>query len=219
MLFFCTGSLVLLYIRFIDWIGGNTGKVSCFSNQVHILNFELFYSTSLGSFLHVELSSESGALASPSPYDLQAELCEMRLSLLMEIEKRKQAEETLNNMQNQWESIRQRLYHVGIILPAGLIAVAEGDQPNSNSVEDLCEQIHVARFVSDAIGRGTARAEVEMEMEAQLDLKSFEIARLLERLRFYEMVNQEMSQRNQEAVGKTCLRWLACGVKACFFSL
>ncbi|KAF7828885.1 putative plant/F18B3-190 protein [Senna tora] len=146
-----------------------------------------------------ELSSEGGAQAS-SPYDVEAELRQMRLSLLMEIEKRKQAEESLNNMQSQWENIRQRLSEVGIILPAGLIAVAEGEQLNSDPVEDLCEQVHVARFVSDAIGRGMARAEVEKEMEAQLDSKNFEIARLLERLRFYEMVNQEMSQRNQEAV-------------------
>ena len=45
-----------------------------------------------------------------------------------------------------------------------------------------------------------ARAEVEAQMEAQLDLKNFEIARLLERLRCYETMNREMVQRNQEAI-------------------
>lgn len=174
---------------------------------------EILYASSLVFFfpLPAELSSESGAHASPSPHDLHTELREMRLSLLMEIEKRKQAEESLKNMQSQWENVRRRLSNVGIILPAALIAVAEGEQLNSDPVEDLCEQVHVARFVSDAIGRGIARAEVEMEMEAQLDSKNFEIARLLERLHFYEMVNQEMSQRNQEAVGKTWPRWPLSG--------
>ncbi|XP_054825152.1 uncharacterized protein LOC129322792 [Prosopis cineraria] len=144
--------------------------------------------------------SEGGPQSSPSPYNAEAELREMRLSLLMEIEKRKQAEESLNSMRSQWESVRQRLSHVGIVLPAGIISVAEGQQMNSDPVGDLCEQVNVARFVSDAIGRGIARAEVESEMEAQIASKNFEIARLLERLHFYEMVNQEMSQRNQEAV-------------------
>lgn len=126
----------------------------------------------------------------------------------MEIEKRKQAEESLNFMRSQWENVRQRLSQVGIVLPAGIISVAEGQELSSDPMEDLCEQVDVARFVSDAIGRGIIRAEVESEMEAQIASKNFEIARLLERLHFYEMVNQEMSQRNQEAIGKIFSSWL-----------
>ncbi|XP_019444781.1 PREDICTED: uncharacterized protein LOC109348703 isoform X1 [Lupinus angustifolius] len=145
-----------------------------------------------------ELSSESGT--QNSRYDVEAELCEMRLSLLTEIEKRKQAEESFNNMRRQWESVRQALYRAGITLPANLIAVADDEKPNSDVVEDLYQQVHVARFISNTIGRGTARAEVEMEMDAQLESKNFEIARLLERLHYYEIMNREMSQRNQEAV-------------------
>ncbi|KAI4327633.1 hypothetical protein L6164_020070 [Bauhinia variegata] len=145
-----------------------------------------------------ELNSEGGDQT--FPYDAEAELREIRLSLLMEIEKRKQAEEVLNNMQSQWQKIRDGLSQVGIFLPADLTALAEGEQLDSDPLEDICQQVHVARFVSDTIGRGTARAEMEVEMEAQLELKNFEIARLSERLRFYETVNQEMSQRNQEAV-------------------
>lgn len=67
-------------------------------------------------------------------------------------------------------------------------------------MDDIRQQVHTARFISNAIGRGTARAEVEMEMEAQLESKNFEISRLLERLHCYETMNREMSQRNQEAV-------------------
>ena len=136
----------------------------------------------------------------------------------MEIEKRKQAEESLNNIRSQWESIRQRLSLVGIFLPAELISVAEGTELSSDPVEELCQQINVARFVSDAIGKGTARADVESEMEAQLAVKNFEIARLLERLHFYETVNQEMSQRNQEAVGENSANLLEFKVAAIILS-
>ncbi|RDY09352.1 hypothetical protein CR513_06287, partial [Mucuna pruriens] len=145
-----------------------------------------------------ELSSES--MTQNSTYNVEAELREMRLSLLMEIEKRKQADESLNNMRSRWESIRQGLYQAGIILPADITSIAEDEQLISDPVEDLCQQVYIARFVSNTIGKATARAEVETEMEAQLETKNFEIARLLERLHCYETMNREMSQRNQEAV-------------------
>ncbi|XP_019422065.1 PREDICTED: uncharacterized protein LOC109331799 [Lupinus angustifolius] len=145
-----------------------------------------------------ELSSEGGS--QNGLCDVEAELRGIRLSLLMEIEKRKQAEESLNIMRNQWERTRQELSLLGIVFPADCSAICEGEQLSSNTVEDLCQQVHIARFISSTIGRGTARAEVEMEMEVQLEAKNFEIARLLERLHCYETMNKEMSQRNQEAV-------------------
>ncbi|KAK6125669.1 hypothetical protein DH2020_040595 [Rehmannia glutinosa] len=75
----------------------------------------------------------------------------------------------------------------------------EGEQPADLAAE-VCQQVYLARFVSNSIGRGIAKAEVEMEVEAQIKLKNFEIARLCDRLHYYEAVNQEMSQRNQEVV-------------------
>lgn len=120
----------------------------------------------------------------------------------MEIEKRKEVEESLKSMQSQWERIRQGFSLVGIVLPADLTAFAQGGQLNSDPVDDICQQVYIARFIANTIGRGTARAELEAEMEAQLDSKNFEISRLLERLHYYETMNREMSQRNQEAVGE-----------------
>ncbi|KAH1058869.1 hypothetical protein GYH30_003101 [Glycine max] len=143
-----------------------------------------------------ELSSDGGT--QNSHRDIEAELREIRLSLLMEIEKRKQVEESLNSMQSQWERLRQRLSLMGIALPSDL--TAEGGQLSSDPMEDVCQQLYIARFISNTIGRGIARAEAEIEMEAQLESKNFEIARLLERLHCYETMNREMSQRNQEAV-------------------
>ncbi|KAI8032271.1 hypothetical protein LOK49_LG01G02976 [Camellia lanceoleosa] len=145
-----------------------------------------------------ELSTESGP--QPSPHDVQAELRDIRLSLLMEIEKRKQAEEARDNLQTQWMRIQQQLSLVGLTLPANPIAAAEDEQLGVDHAEELCRQVYLARFVSHSIGRGTAKAEAEMEMEDQLESKNFEIARLCDRLHYYESVNREMSQRNQEAI-------------------
>lgn len=144
-----------------------------------------------------ELSSESGPqLALP---DIESELREMRLTLLMEIEQRKQAEENLNNLRSQWQRIREQLSLVGLNLPADPTAFGEGEEPADPAAE-ACQQVYLARFVSNSIGRGVAKAEVEMEMEAQIELKNSEIARLWDRLHYFEAVNQEMSQRNQEVV-------------------
>ncbi|GMI68162.1 hypothetical protein like AT3G50910 [Hibiscus trionum] len=131
------------------------------------------------------------------PHNIEAELREIRLSLLTEIEKRKQAEEALNKIQSNWRRIGQELGDVGLSLPVDL-NVTEDELVNQ--AEELRQQVGAARFVSLYVGRGITRAEIEMEMEAQIELKNFEIARLLDRLHFYEAVNQEMSQRNQEAV-------------------
>ncbi|KAG6729700.1 hypothetical protein I3842_01G043300 [Carya illinoinensis] len=160
----------------------------------------LTLTTQMGEFFDAweELSSESGP--QPSLQDVEAELREMRLSVLMEIEKRKQAEESLNNMQSLWQRLRQLLSVVGLTLPSYPTALAEGEQLECNQVEELFQQVHVARFVSESVGRAVGRAEVEMEMEAQLESKNFEIARLYDRLHFYEVMNQEMYQRNQDAL-------------------
>ncbi|GER27972.1 hypothetical protein STAS_03703 [Striga asiatica] len=145
-----------------------------------------------------ELSSESEIqLQMP---DLETELREIRLSLLMEIEKRKQAEEALCNIQNQWQRICEKLSVVGLTLSVDPTTLLEGEQQLDDPAEELCQQVHLARFVSNSIGRGIAKAEVELEMEAQLKMKNTEIARLLDRLHYYEAMNREMSQRNQEVV-------------------
>lgn len=135
-----------------------------------------------------ELSSESGS--QPSRSDIETELREIRLSLIVEMEKTKQAEEKINNMKNQWGKISEQLSLVGLNLT----------NLEDQSPEDLSNQVHVLRFVSDSIGRGIGKAEVGAEMESQLESKNFEIARLLDRLRYYEAVNREMSQRNQESL-------------------
>uniref|UniRef100_A0A7C9A749 Uncharacterized protein n=1 Tax=Opuntia streptacantha TaxID=393608 RepID=A0A7C9A749_OPUST len=159
-------------------------------------------SSSMGEFFDAaeELSSDSGRQSQRSLADAELELREMRLSVLMEIERRKQAEEAAAIMRSQWQILREKLGSVGLILPADLSALLEDSHPDIDPTEDICRQIHLARFVSESIGRGIAKAEAEAEMEAQLEMKNFEIARLSDRLNYYEAMNREMSQRNQEAI-------------------
>ncbi|XVF62066.1 hypothetical protein PTKIN_Ptkin08bG0187100 [Pterospermum kingtungense] len=143
-----------------------------------------------------ELSSESGPQS--IPHDIEAEVQEIRLSLLKEIEKRKLAEEALNKMQCKWKRISEELAVAGLSLPLDVIDATE--EGLLNPAEELRQQLGVARFVSLSVGRGIVKAEMEMEMEAQIESKNFEIARLFDRLRYYEAVNREMSQRNQETI-------------------
>lgn len=150
----------------------------------------------------IELSSEGGHSQQLSGCDLETELREMRLSLVMEIEKRKQAEESLNNLRNQWQRIREQLSLVGLTLPADPTVTTDHEQLGSDPVGELGQQLYLARFVSNSIGRAIARAEMEAELEDQIEAKNFEIARLCDKLHNYEAMNQEMVQRNQDVIGE-----------------
>ncbi|CAL9246843.1 unnamed protein product [Arabidopsis halleri] len=152
--------------------------------------------TPVGEFYDAwdELSTDSGMQSSGN--NIESELREIRLSLVMEIEKRKQTEEALEQMQIHWQRLREQLAQVGLFVPIDPTTSTN----NMNLSEELRCQLEVARFVSDSLGRGMAKAEVEMEMESMLETKNFEITRLSDRLHYYEAVNREMSQRNQEAI-------------------
>ncbi|KAH0467776.1 hypothetical protein IEQ34_002809 [Dendrobium chrysotoxum] len=143
-----------------------------------------------------EISSD-GSLRS-SFRKAEDEIREMRLNLLMEIEKRKQAEDAVESLQLKWKNLRRHLSAVGLVLPN--LHTAMEVEAIIDPAEDLSQQIVVTRVVTASVARGCARAAAEMEMEPQIEAKNFEIARLLDRLRYYEATNREMSQRNQEAV-------------------
>ncbi|XP_018484492.1 uncharacterized protein LOC108855226 [Raphanus sativus] len=152
--------------------------------------------TPVGEFYDAwdELSTDSGMQSSAN--NIESELREIRLSLLMEIEKRKQTEESLEQMQTHWLKLREQLAQVGLFIPINPTT----SPSNMNLSEELHCQLEVARFVSDSLSRGMAKAEAEMVMESRLETKNFEITRLSDRVHYYEAVNREMSQRNQEAI-------------------
>ncbi|KAK3158849.1 hypothetical protein QOZ80_2AG0142420 [Eleusine coracana subsp. coracana] len=143
-----------------------------------------------------EISSDGGTRSSRCVDD---DLREMRLSLLMEIERRKQAEEALESWQNEWKKLSHHLSLISLSLPSSSIAENTSDSSMEPGAE-LCQQITVSQLVSAAIASGFARAEVESDMETIIAAKNFEIARLSDRVQYYEAANREMSQRNQEAI-------------------
>ncbi|KVI08816.1 uncharacterized protein LOC112507932 [Cynara cardunculus var. scolymus] len=157
----------------------------------HGLERSLNLNSSVSEFYDAweELSSEGGS--QPSLNDVETELREIRLSLLVEMEKRKKAEDHINDIQSQWGRIQEQFSLVGLNLPSMV---------EDQFAEELSGQVHLIRFVSNCIGRAVGKAEVGAEMEAQLESKNFEIGRLLDRVRYYEAVNRELSQWNQETM-------------------
>ena len=151
----------------------------------------------------IELATETGIQHTAT--DVEAELGEMRMGFLIEMDKKKLAESRLSDMKSQWGRIREQLSVVGVTLPADPTMLE--DEPANDPGEEICRQVDVLRFVSNAVGRGISRAELEEEFESHLQSKNFEIARLLDRLHYYEAVNHEMSQRNQETIGKCCVAY------------
>lgn len=150
------------------------------------------------SSLFPELSStDSGTPSSVNKIE-----AELRLSLVMESEKRRQAEETLEQMQVQWRRLREQLAHVGLFVPLDPTRT----EYVMNIADELRCQLEVTRFVSDSLDIELAKAEVEMEMASELEAKKIEIKQLSNRLHYYETVNREMSQRNQESIGSTKIK-------------
>ena len=143
------------------------------------------------------MSSDGGTRSSRVMDD---DLREMRLSLLMEIERRTQAEEALEIWQQEWKNLSDHLSLIDLSLPSPSIA-EDSDGSSVDPGAELCQQIMVSQLVAAAIARGFARAEVESDMETMIATKNFEIARLSDRVQYYEAANREMSQRNQEAIG------------------
>ncbi|KAL0348164.1 UNVERIFIED_CONTAM: hypothetical protein Sangu_1044200 [Sesamum angustifolium] len=145
--------------------------------------------------LFTEFSSD-GSISNTSLYDpnIESELHATRLSLLEEIERRKTAEETLIVMRSQWERIRSLMSEVGLTFPAPP-AASDSMQLENSLIDQISQEVVVARFVAEAIGRGQARAEAEKAASAIIEAKDQEILRLRDRLQYYETVNHELSQR------------------------
>jgi hypothetical protein len=120
--------------------------------------------------------------------------------MLTEIEGRKLAEETAEIWQKEWKKLSHHLSLIALSLPSPTVA-EDSDDTSMDPGAELCQQITVSQLVAAAIARGFARVEVESEMESVISAKNFEIARLSDRVQYYEAANREMSQRNQEAIG------------------
>ncbi|KAK6121291.1 hypothetical protein DH2020_044994 [Rehmannia glutinosa] len=147
--------------------------------------------------------SSDGSISNVPSSDsrIESELHATKLSLLEEIEKRKAAEVTLMLMRSQWERIRNLMSEAGFTFPAPP-AASDSSQIENNLMDQISQEVIVTRFVSEAIGRGQARAEAEEATSAIIELKDQEILRLRDRLQYYETVNHEMSQRKLVEVAR-----------------
>lgn len=165
--------------------------------------------------LMTEFSSD-GSISNTPLYGhrLESELRALRLSLFDELEKRKIAEGNLLLMLSQWEKIRTLMLEAGLAFPAPPV-IGDNMQLEDQEMNQFSQEVVVARFVSEAVGRGQARAEAEETASAILELKDQEIMRLRDRLQYYETVNHEMSQR--KLVGK--LAELCFLVKLAFYNI
>ncbi|KAG6516684.1 hypothetical protein ZIOFF_027157 [Zingiber officinale] len=190
------GSLDLERDKEINDFFDPNGSVSSYSNNELGRN----PSTPSGEYFDAfeEISSDGTSQSSSWKFE---ELRDLRLNISMEIERCKQAEEATEALQNQWQMLSDHLSSVGLQLPApSTFPVDDIEQPDIDPAEDLCQQIVVSHFVADAIERVVSSAEEEMVMEPLIESKNFEIARLQDRLQYYETANREMSQRNRKAL-------------------
>ncbi|XP_073008416.1 uncharacterized protein [Typha latifolia] len=145
-----------------------------------------------------EFFSDSVSQSSPSfSKDFVTELCGLRLTLLEEIEKRKIAEKAVMDMQNWWRRIGESVSHMGLPLPVD--HHGENVQLDADPAE-IFQEIVVSKLISEQVDRGLVRAEIEAVANEVIDSKNHEISRLRDRVQYYEAVNREMYQRNQEVI-------------------
>lgn len=153
-----------------------------------------------------DLSTEDLALQSQTSESfnsrIQCEIDALRSKISMEIERSTRAEEALSLWQDRWQEMIEKFSLIGLSLPSiEISASSQGEKAGPvDFADDVCGQLIVARMVAHAVGRGSLRAELDKEMKMLIDSKDFEISRLRDKLQYYELVNREMSQRNQEAI-------------------
>lgn len=148
-----------------------------------------------------DFSSDNSAPSTPTTYDrgVEPELHAARLGRLDEMKRLRKAEEALSLMQNRWQRLSNLLAEAGLMFPSA--SDASWVIPSEDSVEELCQQIVVTRYVAEAMGEVLGHAEAETTSELILESKDQEISRLRNRLKYYEAMTHEMSQRNLETVG------------------
>ncbi|CAA6668838.1 unnamed protein product [Spirodela intermedia] len=105
------------------------------------------------------------------------------------MDRRKKAEDALEHLQNILQRMAEQLSPVSAVTFS--LSRPGGKDPlwDASSAAQFCQEVI-------GLGRGRSRGCAEAVIEA----KNHEIARLRDRLQYYEAVNQEMSQRNQEAI-------------------
>lgn len=141
-----------------------------------------------------------GSFSNSSPSfkrSIENELHILRLTLIEESSRRERAEENLLYLNKQYEKLLKCLSHSRLLFP---------ELPNLESLNkevdptELYQEIVVLKLVSEALETDLAKDEVEEIFKGIIASKNHEISRLRDRMLYYEAMNREMSQRNQEIV-------------------
>lgn len=155
-------------------------------------------------------SSEDGdGKAQASPASNQG----MAASLQEELARRIKAEDTLASLQRRWNQMARRCLSIGLELKPG--AGRRGDAADQaqgiiDPFEIISQKLVIARLVGGSVARAAIQVATEEEFESMLAAKNREISRLHDKLQYYELVNQEMSQRNQEIIEASQRRKQRC---------
>lgn len=115
-----------------------------------------------------------------------------------EIARRIKAEETVAGWQRRWNEMAKRCSSLGLS-----VTFQTGENTEEDSSELSSQEVLVARLVGGAIARAVVRAEKDEEFEIVLGTKNREISRLCDKLQNLELVNREMSRRNQDVIELT----------------
>ncbi|XP_021968913.1 uncharacterized protein LOC110864156 [Helianthus annuus] len=144
----------------------------------------------------VEDFSSDGSMSSIASCrgNLELELRSTRLNLLVEIEKRKAAEDDVAAMFTHWHRVSN------FLLAPSSSDCSSTIQFDINAVKQLSEEVIVARFVADSLGKAEAKAEAELAAQVIIASKDKEICRLRDRMQYYEAMIHEMSQNNLESM-------------------
>ncbi|KAH9324818.1 hypothetical protein KI387_004996, partial [Taxus chinensis] len=125
---------------------------------------------------------------------IYAELDILRSKISVETGQRIRGEEALSLWQNFWKEIIVNFSLIGVSLQSIEI---DGDGM-VDFINNICGHLTVSRIVETVVGRASMRAELENEVKMLIDNKNTEISRLRDKIQYYELVNHEMSQWNQE---------------------
>lgn len=117
-----------------------------------------------------------------------------------EMARRIRAEEALRVLQWRWNAMAKKCSLIGISITSGEDRLEPGRQCVQDLHEQFSEKLVVARLVGGAVASAAVRAAKDEELEGMVARKNQEISRLWDKLQYVELVNREMSQRNQEAI-------------------
>ncbi|KAJ0580876.1 hypothetical protein HanHA300_Chr04g0134371 [Helianthus annuus] len=146
--------------------------------------------------LKSDFSSEGSMLSCRG--NIESELHTARANLLEEIEKRKAAEDDVAAMSTHLHTVSKIL-----LSQTGVTSSSNESRPTRfdiNAIKQFSEEVIVARFVAEAMGKAEARAEAELAAQVIIGSKDKDISRLQDRLQYYEAMIHEMSQNNLESM-------------------